>query len=235
MQLTVRDAAGYLGVTERQVRQWIEHRGLPAQRADERLLLNALEVWEWATENGISASRKLLEDASHAPDSVPTLVAALKAGGIHYDVPGEDRASLLHEVVARLPLAPDVDRDFVFNVLEAREAMGSTGIGGGIAIPHVRNPIVLGVDEAHVMLCLLRNAVDFNAIDGQPVHALFVVVSPSVPVHLKILARLGLVLRDAQLADALQRRAGADEIIRLVGRAEGRTTGSFRAPATGSS
>ena len=65
-------------------------------------------------------------------------------------------------------------------------------------------------------------------VDGQPVHALFAVVSPSVPVHLRILGRLGFVLRDAALADALHRRASSEEILHLVERAEGRTTGSFR-------
>jgi len=229
MQLTIREAAGHLGVDERQVRRWIKDRGLPAHSSDERLLLNAVELWQWATENGVQVSRKLLEDAIRDPDVTPGLAALLVAGGIYYDVPGTDRTSVLREVVARLPLAPDVDREFVLSVLEAREAMGSTGIGGGIAIPHVRNPLVLSSKGAQVTLCLLREPVPFDAVDGQPVHALFAVVSPSVPIHLRILGRLGFVLRDAALTDALHRRAKSDEILYLVERAEGRTTGSFRA------
>jgi PTS system nitrogen regulatory IIA component len=232
MQLTIREAAGHLGVTERQVRQWIKDRGLPAHSSDERLLLNAVELWQWATENGVHVSRKLLEEAIREPDAIPGLAALLVAGGIHHDVPGTDRASVLHEVVARLPLAAEVDREFVLRVLEAREAMGSTGIGGGIAIPHVRNPLVLSSKGAQVTLCLLRVPVPFDAVDGQPVHALFAVVSPSVPVHLRILGKLGFVLRDAALAAALHRRATSEEILHLIERAEGRTTGSFRGVAS---
>jgi PTS system nitrogen regulatory IIA component len=228
MQLTIREAAGHLGVNERQVRRWIKDRGLPAHPSDERLLLNAVELWQWATENGVQVSRKLLEDAIREPDVTPGLAVLLVAGGIHHDVPGTDRAGVLREIVARLPLAPDVDRAFVLSVLEAREAMGSTGIGGGIAIPHVRNPLVLSSKGAQVTLCLLRVPVPFDAVDGQPVHALFAVVSPSVPVHLRILGRLGFVLRDAALADALHRRASSEEILYLVERAEGRSTDSFR-------
>ena len=61
----------------------------------------------------------------------------------------------------------EVDRDFLLTVLEAREAMGSTGIGDGIAIPHVRNPILLHVKRPFVSLFLLKQPVDFDAIDGK--------------------------------------------------------------------
>jgi PTS system nitrogen regulatory IIA component len=101
-------------------------------------------------------------------------------------------------------------------VLEAREAMGSTGIGDGIAIPHVRNPILLHVSEPFVSLCLLRHPVEFGAVDGQPVHALFVLVSPNVPAHLRILAQLGFVLRDPELRRRLRARAASAEILERI-------------------
>jgi PTS system nitrogen regulatory IIA component len=196
---------------------------------DERLYLNAVELWQWATENGIAVSRSLLDDARRAPEEVPSLSTLLSAGGIHADVGGEDKAAVLHEVVARLPLPADLDREFLVSVLEAREAMGSTGIGDGIAIPHARNPIVLHVEQPLVSLCMLRHPVDFDASDGLPVHALFVLISPSVPAHLKILSRLGLVLRDPGLRQLLKNRADADAILTSVRQLEGRATSFFRA------
>jgi nitrogen PTS system EIIA component len=216
MQLTLREATTYLDVDEGTLRRWIKSRGLPAHRVNERMMLNAVELWEWATENGIAVSRELLEKERGAPESVPPLGEMLAAGGIHHDVPGEDRGAALREVVARLPLPEGTDREFVVQVLEAREAMGSTGIGDGIAIPHVRNPLLLGVGEPRVTLCLLRHPIDFDAVDGQPVYALFTVVSSTVPAHLKILARLGLALHDAGLRGLLRDRAAADDILARV-------------------
>lgn len=231
MQLTLRQAAGYLGVSESTARRWIRERGLPVHEVNERLYLNAVELWEWAVENGVAVSRSLLEHARRAPDTVPPISELLRAGGIFYDVEAPDKRALFREFVARLPLPPEQDRATLLSVLEAREAMGSTGIGGGIAIPHVRNPIVLHVDHAFVTLSLLRHPVDFDAIDGQPVHAVFMVVSPTVPVHLRILAQLGFLLRDTVLRDMLRERAPAEEIIGRVTLLEAtRTTGSFRAP-----
>jgi len=176
-------------------------------RANERLHLNAIEVWEWAVERGIPVSRSLLDEARRAPEDVPPLLALLAEGGIHRDVEGSDKGSVLASIVARLPLPHDVDREHLLAVLEAREEMGSTGIGQGIAIPHVRNPILLHVNEPQISLFLLHHPVDFDSIDHKPVHAVFMVISPSIPAHLRMLAQLGYALRDRGLRELLKKRA----------------------------
>jgi PTS system nitrogen regulatory IIA component len=227
MQLTIRQAASYFGVQEGTVRQWIASRGLPVHRVNERQLLNAIEVWEWAVEQGIPVSRTLLDQARRTPERVAPLAELLEAGGIHRGIAGRDKAAVLESVVRHLPLPPDVDRDHLLAVLEAREAMGSTGIGDGIAIPHVRNPILLHVDRPMVALFLLDRPVDFESIDGQPVHAIFLVVSSSVPSHLRILAELGLALRDADLRRLLQSRASDQELMDRIRELGEATTGQY--------
>src|SRR5437762_945959 len=129
MQLTLRQAAEYLGVSETTARRWIGERGLPVHKANERLYLNAVELWEWAIENGITVSRSLLEHARRAPDDMPPMAELVSAGGIFYDVDAPTKHDLLRELVNRLPLPPAQDRATLLSVLEAREALGSTGIG----------------------------------------------------------------------------------------------------------
>jgi PTS system nitrogen regulatory IIA component len=229
MQLTVREAASYLSVDEATVRRWIQRRGLPVHRVNERLHLNAIELWQWATENGIPVSRSLLEQARRQPEQVPPLSELLSAGGVHHDVGGLDKAGVLREIVRRLPLPAEVDREFLVTTLEARETMGSTGIGDGIAIPHVRNPILLHVTAPFVTLCLLRDPVDFGAVDERPVHALFTVISANVPGHLRILSQLGFVLHDDALRALLSRHAGAEEILARIREVEARRSGVYPA------
>jgi PTS system nitrogen regulatory IIA component len=213
VQLTIRETGRHLGVDEATVRRWIARRNLPVHHAHEQLYVNAVELWEWAIENDIPVSRRLLDEAQGSADSTPPLSELLRAGGIFHDIPGATKSDVLREFVHRLPLPPDYDRAFLLSVLEAREAMGSTGIGDGIAIPHVRNPIVLRVERPFVTLGLLQAAIDFGAIDGQPVHALFLVVSPTVPEHLGILAKLAFALRDSTFRSLLQQRAAAEDIL----------------------
>jgi nitrogen PTS system EIIA component len=212
MQLTLRQAASYLDVPEAAVRRWIDARGLPVHQVNERLYCNALELWEWAVEQGIPVSPKLLEQARRTPEEVPPISSLLVTGGIHRDLDGATKRDVLHALVGALPLPPDVDREFLVSVLEAREALGSTGIGDGIAIPHVRNPILLHVTQPFVALALLKRPVDFDALDGQPVNALFLVVSPTVPTHLRILARLGALLRDQELRRLLRANAPTETL-----------------------
>lgn len=230
MQLSIRDAASYLDVDEATLRRWIRTRGVPVHRADERLYLNAIELWEWATENGVPVSRRLLDQARRQPDEVPPLSELVTAGGIHYGVTGENKAAVLRQIVTLLPLPPEVDREFLVTVLEAREAMGSTGIGDGIAIPHVRNPILLHVPAPFVKLCLVEPPVEFEAVDGKPVHALFSVISPTVPAHLRILAQLAVALRDRELRAQLTSRAAADRILSRIRALEARASGAHAAP-----
>jgi PTS system nitrogen regulatory IIA component len=218
-KLRVRDAAHLLGVSERTVRRWIEQRKLPATRVNDQVRMNRAELLEWATAEGIPVSVDLFGAREDERAKLPTLAEALDAGGILDDVPGDTKAAALRAVVSRLRLPPEIDREFLFEMLLARENLGSTAIGDGIAIPHVRNPVVLHA-PSQVTLCFLAHPIDFDALDGKPVDTLFFLLSPTIRLHLHLLSRLGAVLHDGGLRAALARRAGAAEIREELVRAE---------------
>jgi PTS system nitrogen regulatory IIA component len=67
-----------------------------------------------------------------------------------------------------------------------------------------------------VALCLLRHPVDFDAIDGRPVDVLFLLVSPTVPAHLRILAQLGFVTRDAEVRRLLRSGVPDEELLQRI-------------------
>jgi len=101
----------------------------------------------------------------------------------------------------------------LYQVLLARENLGSTAIGDGIAIPHVRNPIVLHVQRPSITLCFLDNAIDFGALDGRPVHTLFTLISPTVRAHLRMLAIISFALREPGFKEVLRRQDSREEIM----------------------
>jgi PTS system nitrogen regulatory IIA component len=111
----------------------------------------------------------------------------------------------------RLP--EEVDREFLLKMLLAREDLASTGVGEGIAIPHVRSPIVLHVARPTVTLCFLETPVDFGALDGRPVQCLFTLVSPTVRAHLHLISRLAFALRDPAFKETIRRQGSRDEIL----------------------
>src|SRR5207247_7992399 len=151
---------------------------------------------------------------------IPGLVEALQAGGIFYRLSGADKEGALRAVVEHMRLPEEVDREFLLRVLLAREALGSTGIGDGIAIPHVRNPVVLHVPRPSICLCFLEKPIDFDSIDGLPVFALFSMVSPTVRAHLHLLSRLSFALHDSGFKGVIMRQAPREEIIAAARQAE---------------
>jgi PTS system nitrogen regulatory IIA component len=221
MKLTVRDAAKLLQTSEAAVHRWIREKSIPFRRVNESHRFHRAELLEWATSRGIRVSSREFQ-AKDAENGAPMtrLADALEVGGVHYGVPGTDRASVLHAVVERMPIEPP-DRGLLCDFLLAREAMGSTGVGDGIAIPHVRNPIVLNVDRASVTLCFLKAPVDFDAIDGKPVDTIFSVVSSTIRGHLYLLSRIAAALLDARFKRAILKRATKDEILAEARRVEG--------------
>ena len=98
--------------------------------------------------------------------------------------------------------------------------MGSTGIGDGIAIPHVRNPVVLHVSKPTVTLCFLEHPIDFHAIDNEPVDTMFAIISPTVRAHLHLLSRLGFVLRDPEFKNVVKNRSAREAIMDALVAAE---------------
>ena len=215
MFLKVTGLAAAAGVDEKTVLGWIKNKGLPAHKQDDRYSINRVDLLEWATGHGITIPPQLFAASDESPDR-PLVSEALLQGGIFFDLPGETPEAALREVVSRLKLPPSLDPEFLLQTLLAREALGSTAFGNGIAIPHVRNPIVGQTNESAISLCFLKNPIYFDAIDGRPVTILFTLVTPNVKAHLHLLAKLAFLLHD-QGFQALLHRPGTDaEIMTAV-------------------
>ena len=227
MQLTVRDTAKLLNVTEKTIYRWVTQGILPAYRVNDQYRFNRAELLEWATSRKINVSPEIFHEIENSSAPMPSFTNALQAGGVFYRLEGSDRASVLRSVVEHMRLPEEVDREFLLRVLLAREQLASTGIGDGIAIPHVRNPIVLHVPQPMITLCFLEKAIDFGALDGKPVSALFTLVSPTVRAHLHLLSRLAFVLRDAGFKAVIARQGLREQILTEAQRIEANITTSF--------
>jgi PTS system nitrogen regulatory IIA component len=220
MQLTLRQAARYLGVSDAALERWAERGELPATHVDDQYRFNRVDLLEFAAERHLTVAPEILADPGARSAQLPRLSDCVRAGGIHYGVAGSSKETLLRHVVDVLPVPPAVDRAFLLEMLLARERLGSTGMGNGIAIPHPREPLVLQVTAPTVSVCLLERPIDFEAIDQRPVHTLFAIVAPSVRMHLHVLSLLGAVLHDPSIPPKLEARAPREEILAGIERVE---------------
>ena len=216
MKLTIKEVTRLFDVSPNTIYKWIKEDEFPAYRIKERYRFNPVDILEWAIAKKVPYRAELvhLPDADGTPPQPSTsLVQALEAGGVHYKVPNHDKASVIRAVVDRLPLPTDVDREFVAQMLLARENLGSTGLGDGIAIPHPRNPLVVHIDNPLLTLWFLETPVDFDAMDGQPVHTVFALVCPTIKNHLILLSRLASALKDTTFRQLITARGSREDLL----------------------
>ena len=218
MQLKVREVAKFLNVSDKTVYRWICDGALPAYKVLGQYRVDRSELLEWVTSSKIPVSEEIFTETGTTKQKI-LLAQALEAGGCFYRVEGSDKASVLRSAVDCMRLPEGLDKEFLFRVLLARENVCSTAIGGGVAIPHPRSPIVLHVSEPSISLCFLEEPVEFGAMDGQPVQVLFTLITPTVHSHLQLLSRVGYALQDAAfravLAEPATREAILNEARRL--------------------
>jgi PTS system nitrogen regulatory IIA component len=140
----------------------------------------------------------------------------LKLEFIIEELKAATREAALAELAAVLTHAGSTDdRDEMVKVLMARERLGSTGIGDGIAIPHGK---IRGLDDLMIAIGRSNKGVDFNAMDGKPVHLFFLLMAPenSSGQHLKVLARISRLLKDSVLRKKLMEAESPGELFNLL-------------------
>lgn len=212
MKLTVSEAASLLDSPEQRVYDWIEEKELPAQKVRGQYRINRTDLLEWATQHNIGVAPR----AFRQERGTPSLAEALRAGGVHHRIEGSDLPTILGNIVELLPLADDADREMLLPILLARHSFGVTPVGGGIAIPHVRNPIILAPTGAVLALSFLTTPIDLHAPDDQPIDTFFLLICPTTHVHLAMLAKLAYGLKDQQFRAAVKQRASEEEIVRIA-------------------
>jgi PTS system nitrogen regulatory IIA component len=220
MQLTVRDVCKFLNVSEATVTRWIRERGLPCQHVGGQFRFHRVDLLEWATANRLKVSIEVFDHLQAEDEPGPNLVEALEVGGIFYGLKDTSKEGALRALVSVLPVPPDIDRELLLRLFLAREASASTAVGDGIALPHVRNPIVLHVARPMVTLGFLERPVNFGALDGKDVNVLFSLICPTIRSHLQSLARLSFALHDEKFKAVVMRQAPREEIMLEVRRIE---------------
>jgi fructose-specific phosphotransferase system IIA component len=148
------------------------------------------------------------------------LMDVLKVDYIVPALPGSSKTECLEELVRILAAQKVVTS--VEKILEAvlqREEIMTTGVGNGIAIPHCKADSIQGFAVA---LGITREAIDFNAIDGSPVHIIFLLVGPmdQPGMHIKLLSRISRVMNSESIRNQLLSAGSAEEMIELLGAEE---------------
>jgi nitrogen PTS system EIIA component len=142
------------------------------------------------------------------------------------DLKAKNKEEVIDELVTLLVSAGAIEKKSkakIIEVIMAREALGSTAIGQGIAIPHGKSDSVSKLVSG---LGVSRKGIDFDSLDGEPAHIFFILIAPqdSAGPHLKALARVSRLLKDKYFRESLKSAKDSRDIAELVSQEDARST-----------
>ena len=141
MEILISELCRSLGVSRTTIERWIRQGKLPVSKKGRTYSFHARDLKNWAAKNHISLNltpRPAQDPETETQVSLPT---ALEAGGVYHDIDtGPDVPSVISACVERIKAVPDNYKTDLAQQLVKREEALSTGVGGGIAIPHPRHP-----------------------------------------------------------------------------------------------
>ncbi len=136
--------------------------------------------------------------------------------GVLDDLKAQTKEGVLREMSEGVAeLIPSLSAPSLTAILMERESLGSTGLGDGVAIPHGKVP---GLDRLAAVVARSRAGVQFHSLDGRPAHLFFLILAPeqSAGMHLKALARISRLLKDARFRQSLLDARDADDLRRIL-------------------
>ena len=147
----------------------------------------------------------------------------VKAKRVNLDLKSTKKDDVLKELVELLKLSNPAS-ETLLKTLRAREELGSTGIGKGVAVPHTKHP---SVDKLVATIALSKDGVEFASLDGESVHILFLLVSPPDRPgdHLRALENISRHLRNDNFCNFLRQALSAQAVIELLEEADNNQLG----------
>ncbi|MDR0398906.1 MAG: PTS sugar transporter subunit IIA [Endomicrobium sp.] len=140
----------------------------------------------------------------------------LSQDAIIVDLKATDKKSAIVELAEVLKNTKKIkDSDDIINIVLERERLGSTGIGQGVALPHGKTDLL---QEQIGVLGISRKGIEFNSLDGEPVHIIFLLVGPVEVAgqHLKALSRISRLFKDKFLRQAIKEAKTTQEVVKLI-------------------
>lgn len=144
------------------------------------------------------------------------LTDLLKERFINLELQGKDKKEIIYNLVELIATSKKLrNKKVFFKTMLERERLGSTGIGGGVAIPHAKSKAVAGFI---LVFARVSGGMDFGALDGEKTHLFFALASPEEKVggHLKILAEISRLVKDKFIVEKLKKAKDAKEVLKIV-------------------
>jgi PTS system nitrogen regulatory IIA component len=143
------------------------------------------------------------------------LTKLIHKGGV-FEIEASDAKDAFRKIADTIELPSDIKPDLIYKSLCEREAVLTTAVGNGIALPHARAPIFAEENEQRICIVYLKHPIDMKAPDGVDVNVMFVLLSHNNQTHLAILSALAVLFNNAKFKKALEIRASEEKLAAII-------------------
>ena len=236
-QLTFREACARLRIPEQRLRDAVKYGEVPCRKQGDDVVFDAEALDAWGSNRILSMrQRDLLPEhlaATRQDSKVPAedilLPHLLKPGYIDLDFRAKTRAGVIRDLVGRAAeLELLYDPGDLLAQLEEREALASTALPGGIALPHPHHQDPYLITEPFMLLARVRKPIWFGAPDDAPTDLFCLIFCGENMLHLHVLASLFMMIRETDFLGAVRAAATPEEAIEAAFAAERTVLASLR-------
>ncbi len=210
--LTIKEVGELLQVNQRTILRMIQNEKIPALKIGNQWRFHPVHLEQWILQGGVTDNGN--QNPSWITEEEFQLFSPHR---VLLDIEAEDVDDVFKHMVHVLVECGHLLHSEIFlQALKEREQIATTGIGQGVALPHAWHTINDLFRTPLIVAARLDKAVDFNAVDEQPVDLVFMLCTPRNRTHLRLLSQLTSNLKDKDLLDALRKTKTKEEFIEIV-------------------
>lgn len=223
MDLKIKDVANLLNVSETTIRRWVSEKKIPCYTMNQSHCFDRGEIESWLmSQKGLESK----SESGHAKsDSAEnnlrggikqfSLFRAIHKGIVLHDVPGKTKDDVIRTAVKAIAKHLHLDAEVLTSVLLERENLMPTALNNGIGIPHARD-FLLNDHCDVVAIVYPKEAIDYGALDGKPVHTLFFLLACDDKRHLHILAKIAHFAHQSQTLKLLEGKPTKEKLLDAI-------------------
>ncbi|MCP4153144.1 MAG: PTS transporter subunit EIIA [bacterium] len=213
--LSAKEVATLFEIPLVKVQRWVHQGKIPCKFKDNEYFFKKNEILEWADSHNFTIAEKKTEKGI-VEEVDSSLGSAIRKGSVTYNLKGDDIFTVLQNAIMSMEFPVDVNKDLILDEIIFRESIASTGIGKGVAIPHLKDVQHLKLQYPMIPVFFLNKPIDFNSIDGKPVSVLFFIFTPSTEFHLKILSKLSFCLHNDEFLAMLEKGVEEEQLLTKI-------------------
>lgn len=220
MQLSVKDVAELLGVSEKTIYRMIRNETIPCFRVGGQWRFDRREINSWIEDTRAFSAKAAIDKYSSEDEELISIAGFMRRGGVMHSVSADSKETALSACLEKIGAAvPGLDTAGIYRSVMEREELCPTATGNGVALPH---PKTFGrfSKVSYIALCRLEKPIPFGALDNENVDTLFFIFPKSERRFLRIQSKLLRLLKDDEVLSAVKKEPDGAAMLDLLSRKE---------------